>query len=90
MPNHKKMTSARIAGPAKAGKRAGRYTAPPEPNLEKQEAREAGERQFCLARPATVEVANLMGKLEAVTVPYTWDAARKHVCFSPVRKHADR
>lgn len=69
-------------GAAKRGKRH-QYKAPAVPNEDRLAAREAGLQQFNLTAPATVTVADRLGKLRAVTVPYAWDAARKHILFSP-------
>lgn len=92
MPKHPTGKSERKTpiGQRKAGKGARSFTAPPAPTHavpskkgEPPTPREAGEQQFCLRRPATVEVATLLGKVEAITVPYAWDPHRKRILFSP-------
>jgi hypothetical protein len=81
------ISGGKSATETKAGKKH-RYQAPPAPNPENAERREAGERQFTLNRPATVESANLMGKVVAEPVPFAWCPFRKQVLYSPGRKAA--
>lgn len=88
MPKHPSGRSERTVpgGQRKAGKGRKPFTAPPEPSEANLSRRIMGDQQFELRRPATVEIADLTGKLRAVAVPFGWDTSRKHITFSPSKQ----
>lgn len=83
--------TARTGGMPKAGKKK-MFQEPPPPNPQKQEAREAGQRQFIskkqLSVPGTKVVFDkptqqFLTKIVDVPVPFIYDHDRKQFVYSP-------
>lgn len=70
-------------GQRKAGKGRKPFTSPPAVNEDKLDRSILGEKQFIARTQQTVTVFGRDGKPRALPVPYSWDANRKQIVFSP-------